>query len=306
MSVRHVTLLDGGCGQEINKRSSSTESHPQWSVKVMHEEPEIVVQVHKEFIEAGAKVLTLNNYAATPSRMKRNGMSDLLQEAHSMAIDCANKAIDVAKVARHDINIAGCLPPLVASYATKEAPPYDQAYEEYCQLIEIQQSFVDFFLVETMSNMVELTAVLDALKHYEKKAYISLTIKDNNSVTLRSGQPLKDALHLLQERKAQAAMINCSHPEAIDLAMNQLKESTLPFGAYANGFKTIEPLKPGLTVDLLESREDITPERYADQVMGWVQQGTTIIGGCCEISPKHIAAIHERLRKEGITVRKMV
>ena len=62
-----ITLLDGGLGQEINNRSTQDNSHPLWSVQVMHNEPEIVVQVHEAFINAGAKVLTLNNYTATPT-----------------------------------------------------------------------------------------------------------------------------------------------------------------------------------------------------------------------------------------------
>ena len=64
--MKNISLLDGGIGQEINKRSKRSSSHQLWSVQVMFEEPEIVVSVHKDFILAGSRVITVNNYTATP------------------------------------------------------------------------------------------------------------------------------------------------------------------------------------------------------------------------------------------------
>lgn len=295
MQNSKITLLDGGVGQEINRRASQIESHPQWAVKVMLEEPELVVQVQRDFIQAGAKVITLNNYTATPTRMKRYDMAPQYEQAHVLAIQCAQEALQAANVAREEVNISGCLPPLAASYVTQVAPEYAQAYDEYCNLIEQQQACVDLFLVETMSNLAELTAALDALAHYQQKAFIGLTLKDDSSLTLRSGQRLSDALAILKERRVQAVMINCSFPETVDSAVSLLQQSTRPFGAYANGFKTVEPLQVGTTVDRLEKRAELTPDRYAKHAMGWVKKGASIIGGCCEISPEHIKHLHDEL-----------
>ena len=66
-----IIFLDGGLGQEINKRSSKTKSHPLWSLKVMYDEPELVSKVHLDFINAGAKVLSLNTYTATLPRLEK-------------------------------------------------------------------------------------------------------------------------------------------------------------------------------------------------------------------------------------------
>lgn len=68
-----------------------------------------------------------------------------------------------------------------------------------------------------------------------------------------------------------------------------------PAGAYANGFTSIDSLQPGGTVSSLEARNDLGPTAYADFVMDWVEQGATIVGGCCEVSPAHIACIRDRL-----------
>ena len=67
-----IVVLDGGLGQELHRRSALPPS-PLWSVQVMMEEPGLVETVHLDFIEAGARVITLNSYTATPSQLARAG-----------------------------------------------------------------------------------------------------------------------------------------------------------------------------------------------------------------------------------------
>ena len=71
-----------------------------------------------------------------------------------------------------------------------------------------------------------------------------------------------------------------------------------PFGAYANGFTHISDgfLQDAPTVKELTHRHDLMPAKYADFAMGWVEQGATIVGGCCEVGPAHIAELARQLR----------
>jgi S-methylmethionine-dependent homocysteine/selenocysteine methylase len=96
-------------------------------------------------------------------------------------------------------------------------------------------------------------------------------------------------------------LINCSRPEAVAAALEIIKGFGKPFGAYANGFTRISEgfLKDAPTVDALEQRTDLGPEAYADFAMGWVGQGATIVGGCCEVGPAHIAELARRLKEAG-------
>jgi homocysteine S-methyltransferase len=109
-----------------------------------------------------------------------------------------------------------------------------------------------------------------------------------------------DLEHLVAGRAA-AVLSNCSAPEAMAPALEVLAGFGLPFGAYANGFRQItkEFLKDRPTVDALEARPEMTPTRYADFALRWVGQGATIVGGCCETTPAHIAEVARRLRQEG-------
>jgi homocysteine S-methyltransferase len=303
--MQKITLLDGGLGQEINKRSSQAKSHPLWSVQVMHNEPEIVVKAHEEFISAGAKVLTLNNYTATPTRMTRHDMGDYFESTHKLAIDLLNQAITNTKVTRADINIAGCLPPIAASYIAAEALSYQESFDEYSKIIAAQAQGVDLFLVETMSNISEAEAAIDALYAHGQKAYIGFTLTDDKVATLRSGEPLADALAMLQDKQVSAVLINCSFPETVTQALPQLNDSKLTFGAYANGFTAIDKLTKGGTVDVLEARVDLSKEVYAKHVKEWIDGGATIVGGCCEISPQHIDYLHQSLLAEGYRLDKL-
>jgi S-methylmethionine-dependent homocysteine/selenocysteine methylase len=96
-------------------------------------------------------------------------------------------------------------------------------------------------------------------------------------------------------------LINCSRPEAVADGLAILKTFGLPFGAYANGFTKIsqEFLVDAPTVDALEQRQDLGPKDYASFAMGWVAQGATIVGGCCEVGPDHIAELATQLRAAG-------
>ena len=87
-------------------------------------------------------------------------------------------------------------------------------------------------------------------------------------------------------------------------ALDAMAGSGLPTGAYANGFTQItkEFLKANPTVDALAPRSDMGPEIYARHALRWVAQGATIIGGCCEVSPAHIAEIARRLKTEGHSI----
>jgi homocysteine S-methyltransferase len=99
-------------------------------------------------------------------------------------------------------------------------------------------------------------------------------------------------IDLVQGRVA-ALLANCSAPEAMPAAIDALLPGGVPVGAYANAFTQITEdfLKDKPTVDALHARRDMGPDIYAEHAMGWIARGATIVGGCCETGPAHIAAI---------------
>lgn len=283
-----ITLLDGGMGQELIHRSSQPAS-PLWSAKVLMDEPEIVEAVHREYIDAGATVLTLNTYSATPERLARDASEDLFEPLQAKAIEVALKAKGDS-----DTQIAGCLPPLFGSYRPEAAPDYDVCLDTYRKVVACQKDAVDIFLCETMSSVKEAETATLAAKESGKPVWCALSLDDENAMKLRSGESVEEGIEAAKKAGADVILFNCSSPETISKAMPTLAKCGLPFGAYANGFIKADILQLGGTVDCLEARTDLGPNEYADFCQQWINQGASIIGGCCEVGPAHIAELKRR------------
>lgn len=285
-------LLDGGMGQELLSRSKRPAT-PMWSADIMLHEPSLVRDLHLDFILSGADVITLNTYTATPTRLARQNALSKMQELHTMAMSAATEARRLS--GKKGLKIAGCLPPLVASYRPEFALPYEESLTSYRTLVSLQNPASDLFICETMSSIDEAKAACVAGLESRKPVWLGLTVQDEQPTLLRSGESLTEALSVFESMPIEAIVINCSQPEAIDACWPLLQQSTKKIGAYANGFVSVNSLYPGDTVEDLQSRQDLGPEDYADYAMSWVKRGASIIGGCCEIGPAHIQAIHARL-----------
>jgi len=291
-----IILLDGGMGQELIHRSKQPPS-PLWSAKVMMDEPDIVEAVHRDYIAAGATVLTLNAYSATPERLARDAGEELFKPLQA-------KAIAIAESARGDTTttIAGCLPPLFGSYHPENAPAFEVCLETYRRIVAEQKNHVDVFLCETLSSIKEIKAATQAAAESGKPVWCGMSVKDEDGTMLRSGESLRDGAMAAKDAGVSAVLINCSWPEAVTQGQVILAETGLPHGGYANGFTKADSLNIGGTVEGLTARKDLTPKAYADHAMHWVSAGATIVGGCCEVGPAHISQLAETLRANGHTI----
>nr|WP_295463055.1 homocysteine S-methyltransferase family protein [Mesorhizobium sp.] len=292
-----ITLTDGGMGQELVRRSRSKPT-PLWSARVLIDEPDLVRDLHAEFIEAGAKVITINTYAATPERLEREGAGELFQTLQARGIELARQA----REAVGDCAIAGCLPPLFGSYAPKLTISYDETLAIYRRIVAEQADHVDLILCETMASAEEAHAAATAACESGKPVWVSWTLADEPGARLRSGETLAEAAAAIAHLPLAARLVNCSRPETIDAALSALKALGAPVGAYANGFTATEALKHGGTVEVLHARHDLDPQAYADFALGWVEAGLDIVGGCCEVGPAHIAALRDRLAAGGFEI----
>ncbi|MDI3336434.1 homocysteine S-methyltransferase family protein [Defluviimonas aestuarii] len=291
-----ITLLDGGMGQELVARSGDAPT-PLWSTQVMIDHPGLVRAVHEDYFKAGSTVATTNTYAIHHDRLVKAGIDDRFASLHMQAL--AEAA--AARAAHGSGRIAGSLGPLVASYRPETHPPHDEAVAKYAEIAGLLAPVVDFFIAETVASLAHARAVLEGAKTGGRPVWLSVTVDDENGSRLRSGEPVAALGPVLEKGGAAAVLANCSAPEAMAAALDGFRASGLPFGAYANGFQQITKdfLKDSPTVDALHARPEMTPAHYADFAMRWVDMGATIIGGCCETGPAHIAEIARRIRAAG-------
>lgn len=291
-----ITLLDGSIGQELVKRAGDKPT-PLWSTQVMIDRPDLVGAVHADYFAAGATIATTNSYALHRNRLEPVGLTDKLGQFVDTALDQAAQARNNHGTGR----VAASLGPLLASYRPDLQPPLDQAQDQYRALSQQMQDKVDLLLIETVSSLLEAEGALLGTQTLSKPVWIAFTVNDDDGTKLRSGEPLADIAPLIDRFAPQAVLINCSRPEAIPAALETLKSLGCLFGAYANGFTHISDgfLQDRPTVDALSARTDLTPDAYAKHAMSWVDQGATIVGGCCEVGPEHISELAQCLRAAG-------
>lgn len=297
--MTQITLLDGGMGQELVRRSGDAPT-PLWATRVMLDHPGMVQAIHADYFAAGATIATANTYAIHHDRLEKFALNHRFAELHNRALSEAGAARAVHGSGR----IAGSLGPLVASYRPDTLPPQDQATALYAEVAALIAPRCDLLIGETVASLDHARALIAGVRRAAPGAelWLSVTVEDRDGTRLRSGEAVADlAGHL---HGVSAILANCSAPEAMDQAMPVLATLGLPFGAYANGFQQITSdfLKENPTVDALTARPEMTPDRYAEFALGWIALGATIVGGCCETGPDHIATLARRLRAAGHTV----
>ncbi|MEJ8562687.1 homocysteine S-methyltransferase family protein [Yoonia sp. GPGPB17] len=287
-----IILLDGGMGQELVHRAGDRPT-PLWSTQVMIDHPGLVAKVHASYAAAGATVHTTNTYAILHDRLEGTGMEDQFEALYAAAMnEAANAGVR-----------AGAIGPLGASYRPDVFPPHEIAVETYTEVANLLAPHVDVILCETVASVAHASAILEAAATTGKPVWLALTVDDTDGTKLRSGEPITDVLAVADA--ASAVLANCSSPEAISDAIAVLAAGTTkPFGGYANGFTKISDAflgdKP--TVDALTARTDLGPDAYARFAMKWIAQGATIVGGCCEVGPAHIAKLADEIKAAGHTI----
>jgi len=289
--MKSITLLDGGMGQELVRRSAKPPSSL-WSARVLLDEPALVATLHREYIDAGADVITLACYSATPERLAREADVNLFEPLQAAACAAARQAREAA--GRQDVRIAGTLPPLVASYRTDVGPTDAMALATYRRIVACQSGAVDLILCETMASVAQARMAATAALESGLPVWVALTVDDAGSGRLRSGETVETATAMLDALGVDAILLNCSTPEAIDAAWRPLASLEVATGVYANAFHSVDALAPGGTVDALESRDDLDPVAYAEFAERWIEAGASIIGGCCETTPAHIRELDRR------------
>lgn len=291
-----ITLLDGSIGQELVKRAGDRPT-PLWSTQIMIDHPKLVGEVHLDYFHAGATVATTNTYAVLRDRLARAGIEDRFEALTEAAILSARRA----RAAHGTGRVAGSIGPIGASYRPDLAPPAAEAARIYAETVDLMKGQVDLLLIETVSSVQQATGALLACCGQGIPVWLALCVDEADGTRLRSGEALAGIAPLVERFQPDALCINCAPPEVIAAALDVLKPLGKPFGAYANGFTSISEgfLQDAPTVDALDARRDLGPEAYAGFAMGWIAQGATIVGGCCEIGPAHITELARKISEAG-------
>ncbi len=286
-----MIVMDGSMGNELLARRSDLVTGL-WSAQYLIDAPELVKEIHLDYINAGADLIITNTYSTIPSYLSKQKAEDKMSELIHLAGKLAREAV---KDSKKKVTVAGSLPPLEESYRPDLVIDKEEAVPIYETLIKELTPYVDIFICETMSSIKEMQHVIQALQNLdnEKPVWISWSLKEDKKNQLRSGESIKEAFIASASIKPEAYLFNCTDPFAITEGLKQLKELTQkPIGGYPNVFNV--PDGWTLDNDVQVSVRDLSVEKFLEFAEEWRNLGATIIGGCCGIGPKFIKAVADK------------
>ena len=286
-----MIVMDGSMGNELLARRSDLVTGL-WSAQYLIDAPELVKEIHLDYINAGADLIITNTYSTIPSYLSKQKAEDKMSELIHLAGKLAREAV---KDSKKKVTVAGSLPPLEESYRPDLVIDKEEAVPIYETLIKELTPYVDIFICETMSSIKEMQHVIQALQNLDnvKPVWISWSLKGDKKNQLRSGESIKEAFNASASIKPEAYLFNCTDPFAITEGLKELKELTQkPIGGYPNVFNV--PDGWTLDNDVQVSVRDLSVEKFLEFAEEWRNLGATIIGGCCGIGPKFIKAVADK------------
>lgn len=299
--MNEIILGDGGMGTELRFKGVNVPSHKNssWSALALEEAPEVVEQIHFDYIEAGSDYITINNYSLTEPILSRVKKEDQLEELTLKAIELAKNAVKESN--KKDIKILGSLPPLETSYRADLILSEKEMCNKYNEIAYILKNKVDIIICETMSSGLEAKCALNAALEVEADVWVSWTLHGNRPNQLPSGESVKEAFLALEGLTPQAYLINCCGANFVGGAIKELnKLTTLPIGGYANSENVIRTSESLGFINAekahWDSIKEIDEVSYSKEVLSWIKDGATIVGGCCRTRPSHIKQLSSVLR----------
>jgi S-methylmethionine-dependent homocysteine/selenocysteine methylase len=289
LSRRKLVLLDSAMGTELMRRGVDI-SGPLWSARANIYKPDVVRHIHMDNIDTGADIVTTNTFRtqrrtfekAVYSHEGRNS-KDTAKCITQIAVELAQDAVMIA--GDDNVLIAGCAAPIEDCYRPDLVPSdMDELCTEHFEHTEnLAEYYVDFFLAETMMSVREISAVLNQFHKFEKDYAISLLCRSDSE--LFSGEPLSEAMMIIEKYSPAAIMLNCIHPAMVEFVLANLKKMTdRPIGVYAN---IGNPNAREGTFERL-----VSPDEYYHFAKKWRDMGVRIIGGCCGTTPIYIKKLN--------------
>ncbi|MEL7606052.1 MAG: homocysteine S-methyltransferase family protein [Sedimentibacter saalensis] len=277
----NLVLFDGAMGTELQKKGLKLGDVPE---TLNIEQRDMVVEIHKEYIEAGSNVVTTNTFGANEKKLQATNYS--VEEIIDAAVKAARDAIGNKEVfAALDIGPIGELVEPMGILT------FDEAYEIFKrQVVQGEKSGADLILIETMTDLYEMKAALLAAKENTNLPVLATMSFEKDHRTFTGCLPSSMAV-TLEGLGADGIGINCSlEPKEIRPIVEELMNWTnLPVLVQANaGLPSVIDGK---------THYEIGPEEYSDDVLAFIGIGVSMLGGCCGTSPEYIREIKKKISR---------
>lgn len=287
---KEILFFDGAMGTELQSRGLQTGEIPEtWNIL----QPEKIKQVHKEYLRAGANVISANTFGV--NSFKCRNMEYSVEQLVSSGINLVKESISevreelLAKGEKED-----ALPTMytaldIGSLGKLLKPlgeiAFEQAYEAFKEIIIAgDKAGADVILVETVSDSYEIKAAVLAAKENSELPVVVTMIFDENGKLLTGGD-VASVTAMLEGLGVDAIGFNCGlGPEQMLKLLPELTACcSIPIVINPNA--GLPSVVNGKTVF------DVEPEEFAQKVKLLVENGASAVGGCCGTTPAHIREV---------------
>lgn len=302
-------ILDGALGTEVESRGFNI-CHKLWSALCLIENPQLIYNIHLDYLRAGSDILTTSSYQASIQGLMETLGSDENEASEILrtSVFLAQKARETfwrelsekERSSRTPILVGGDIGPYAAYLA--DGSEYNGQYnidqselENYHrrQISVLRSADCDFLILETIPNYIEVKALLNLLEteFSDMTAYLSVTTQ--NGINLTDGTPLENVAELCQTSEQILAIgVNCSSPHLISKALIRMRQKTdKPFVTYPNSGEVYD----GSSKTWQKAQEK--EESLQNNTLKWIEMGAKIVGGCCRTTPKDIATLSKSLKR---------
>ena len=289
-------ILDGGSGQTLLEMGLKPEGRL-WSAtalinKSLHK---MIINMHLDFINAGSDLIVTSNFSVRKRRLLEYNKANFFEQATNDSALLANKAKNISG---KKVLIAGSLPTQGIVYFSKKVSDDNEIFNGFNSTAKILNPNVDLFYLDVLSSINEIKIACEAIKNFEKPILIGVHL--NNKGHLPSGEKIEDLIPISKNYNCCGIIAACVSPEIVNLVIPKLINQSLPFGFKVNAFKNIPENDP-LDADLYDNgypterygtrAKEFNPEVFKKFVQDKLKDGATLLGGCCEIKPRHIKAL---------------
>jgi homocysteine S-methyltransferase len=253
-------------------------------------DPARVGEIHRAYIEAGARIILANTFGANRYKLAEHGLEDQLAEINRAGVTLAKR---VVLGSFHEVWVAGDVGPLGVRLVPFGRVQKDQAQRAFAEQIRaLAEAGADLIVIETLSDLQEtLAAVRAAHEVCELPVVASMTFTRDDR-TLLGDAPDKVA-RALDEAGVDVIGVNCSGGPAQLLRILQQMRQAVPEGRFWVKPNAGWPEQVGGRI-----MYPATPEYFAEYAWAFHNAGADIIGGCCGTTPEHVAAVREALDAE--------
>ncbi|MFT3702964.1 MAG: homocysteine S-methyltransferase family protein [Agriterribacter sp.] len=310
---KRILIIDGAMGTMIQRYKLVEADYRGAQFKDWHKDvkgnndllsitqPQIIVEIHKQYLDAGADIIETNTFSSTSIAMADYDMQSLAYELNVASAKCAREAI---KQNGKTAWVAGAIGPLNKTLSLSpdvnnpgyRAVTFDEVVEAYYEQIRgLIDGGVDILLIETIFDTLNAKAAIFAIKKFfrehpgtpQKEIMISGTITDASGRTL-SGQTLEAFYTSVAHAKPLSVGLNCA------LGASEMRPHIAELSHIASCYVSAYP-NAGLPNAMGEYDEE--PHQTAHFLEDWAKEGfVNIVGGCCGTTPDHIKHIADNVK----------